>query len=106
MASLTIIYWQDIPSQVTIKSTHRTVKRQLSERFQKVIDESAMISNSTDSESYLDKWHKSAPISCSEELEVELETMINKIENEYTDDKLKMISKTNKHNKKISKQIL
>ena len=96
MARLTIIYWQDIPAQVTIKTAHRTVKRQLSERFQKAIDETAMISNSIDSEFYLQKWHKSSPINCSEELELELETMINKIENEYTTDKLKMISKTSK----------
>ena len=94
MASLTIIYWQDIPSQVIIKTDQRTVKRQLSERFQKAIDEAAMISNSFDSASYLNKWHKSIPISCSDELELELENMITKIENEYTDDKLKSISKT------------
>ncbi len=94
MAFLTIIYWQDIPSQVTIKSRHRTIKQQLSERFQKAIDEAAMISNSIDSESYLNKWHKSNPISCSDKLEFELESMINKIENEYTNDKLKSISRT------------
>ena len=38
MASLTIIYWQNIPAQVIIKNSVKTVKRTLSEKFQKAID--------------------------------------------------------------------
>ena len=42
VASLTIIYWRDIPSQVIVKSGRSTAKRELSERFIRAIDAAAM----------------------------------------------------------------
>jgi hypothetical protein len=42
MASLTIIYWRDIPSQVIVKAGRSSAKRELSERFIRAIDAAAM----------------------------------------------------------------
>ena len=42
MASLTILYWRDIPSQVIAKAGRSSAKRQLSERFIRAIDAAAM----------------------------------------------------------------
>ena len=41
MASLTIVYWRDIPAQVIAKAGRTTAKRVLPERFEKSIDQSA-----------------------------------------------------------------
>ena len=42
MASLIIVSWRDIPSQVIVRSGRRTAKRELSERFIRAIDAAAM----------------------------------------------------------------
>ena len=42
MASLTILYWRDIPSQVIVKAGRKSAKRELSERFIRAIDAAAM----------------------------------------------------------------
>jgi len=42
MASLTIVYWRDIPSQVIVKSGRTAAKRELTERFIRAIDAAAM----------------------------------------------------------------
>ena len=42
MASLIILYWRDIPSQVIVKAGRSSAKRELSERFIRAIDAAAM----------------------------------------------------------------
>ena len=41
-ATLTVIYWRDIPAQVTAKGDAGSARAQLSDRFQKAIDAAAM----------------------------------------------------------------
>ena len=42
MATMTIVYWRDIPAQVIVKAGRNAAKRQLPERFEQAIDRCAM----------------------------------------------------------------
>jgi hypothetical protein len=52
-----IVYWKDIPAVVQATDGAETVKLELSERFQTLIDAVAMRLGLTDADAYLDQWH-------------------------------------------------
>ena len=56
--TLQVIYWRDIPAQVT--ATRATEKGQalLHDRFQVAIDRAATIADKTDTEAYVAEWRK------------------------------------------------
>jgi hypothetical protein len=83
MATLTIIYWRDIPSQVVVKAGRATAKRELPERFIKAIDAAAMRSGASETDAYLAAWRRSAPTPCSDDLEAEAAQAASRLENEY-----------------------
>ena len=58
MASLTSIYWRDIPAQVIVKRGRETAKAQLSARFQQAIDRAAMRAGQRHSDAYLAEWRR------------------------------------------------
>jgi hypothetical protein len=62
MASITIVYWRDIPAQVIVKEGRRSAKRQLPERFEQAIDRCAMKVGARDSDAYLAEWRRGAPV--------------------------------------------
>lgn len=68
---VTIVYWRDIPAQVIVGKGRRSIKRPLSERFEKAIDMAAMRSGASDSEAYLADWRRADPY----EVEGEAETV-------------------------------
>ena len=88
MASLTIVYWRDIPAQVIAKAGRTTAKRVLPERFEKSIDQSAMRAKLRDTDSYLEHWRRGEPIACGDDLEAEAEALAAKLDAEYSDDVL------------------
>ena len=61
MASLTVLYWRDIPSQVIVKAGRKSAKRELSERFVRAIDAAAMHAGAASADAYLEDWRRSAP---------------------------------------------
>jgi len=69
MASLTILYWRDIPAQVIAKAGRKTAKRQLPERFEQAIDRAAMRAKLTGTDAYLEQWRKSEPRPCADDLD-------------------------------------
>ena len=71
MASLTILYWRDIPSQVIVKAGRSSAKRQLSERFIRAIDAAAMHAGAKSDDAYLAEWRRGEPIPCGDDLENE-----------------------------------
>lgn len=89
MAQLILVYWRDIPAQVIVKAGRQTAKRQLSERFEKAIDRAAMRANLRDTDSYLSEWRRAAPEPCGDDLEPEAQAAADRIESEYTDDRLR-----------------
>jgi hypothetical protein len=56
MARYQILCWKDIPSVVEATDAHETVKRQLSDRFQALIDAVAMKLGLAGTDEYLDQW--------------------------------------------------
>lgn len=88
MASLTIVYWRDIPAQVIAKAGRQNAKRVLDERFQKAIDQAAMHAKLRDTNSYLEQWRRGEPVACSDDLEAEADKVAAEIDAEFTDDVL------------------
>jgi hypothetical protein len=61
MATYEIIGWRDIPTMVEARDESGTVTRQLSERFQMLVDSAAMQLGLEGSEAYLEGWRRSEP---------------------------------------------
>ncbi len=82
MATLTVISWRDIPSQVVAKEGRRAAKAMLPMRFQAAIDKAATRAGKKDMDEYLAEWRRvSRP--CGEDLEAEVAAEIARIEHDY-----------------------
>ncbi len=88
MASVTVVYWRDIPAQVIAKAGRRNAKRVLANRFEKAIDQAAMYAKLNDTDSYLAHWRRGAPVQCGDDLDHEAETLANRLETEFDPDTL------------------
>jgi len=93
MASLTILYWRDIPSQVIVKSGRLSARRELSERFIRAIDAAAMHAGAKSADAYLAEWRRSEPIVCGDDLEQEAQTASQRLEAEYDTHRLAILAK-------------
>ena len=93
MASLTILYWRDIPSQVIVKSGRSAAKRQLSERFIRAIDAAAMHAGAKSDDAYLAEWRRGEPIPCGDDLENEAAAAAERLEKEYDTHRLALLAK-------------
>ncbi len=91
MAQLILVYWRDIPAQVIVKAGRQAAKRQLSERFEKAIDRAAMRAKLGDTDSYLAEWRRAAPEPSGDDLEAEAQAAADRIEREYTEDRLRAL---------------
>jgi hypothetical protein len=92
MASLVILYWRDIPSQVIVKAGRKSAKRELPERFIRAIDAAAMRSGASDTDAYLADWCRADPVECGDDLEAEAEAAAAKLEAEYDNARLAQLS--------------
>jgi Virulence factor len=95
MASLIVLYWRDIPSQVIVKSGRSSAKRELSERFVRAIDAAAMHAHASDADAYLAEWRRSDPVPCGDDLEAEAEAAAHRLETEYDTHRLAQLAKHN-----------
>ncbi len=93
MASLTILYWRDIPSQVIVKSGRSAAKRQLSERFIRAIDAAAMHAGAKSDDAYLGEWRRGEAVACGDDLENEAATAAERLEKEYDTHRLALLAK-------------
>jgi Virulence factor len=85
VASLIVISWRDIPSQVIVKRGREAAKVPLTERFQEAIDRAAMRAGKGSSDAYLADWKRSAPQACGEDLQKEAADAAAALEARYTD---------------------
>ncbi|WP_022728106.1 virulence factor [Fodinicurvata sediminis] len=83
MASLTILYWRDIPAQVVARAGRQNAKVVLSERFEKAIDRAAMKAGLRDTDSYLAHWHRGEPQACEDNLEAAVQSAAAQLERDY-----------------------
>ena len=56
MARYRLVHWKDVPSVVEAADGERTVRRQLSQKFQELIDALAMREDATGEDAYLAGW--------------------------------------------------
>ena len=83
MASLIVVSWRDIPSQVIVKSGRQSARRELSERFIRAIDAAAMHAGAKSDDAYLAEWRRSAPVLCGDDLEAEAAAAAERLEAQY-----------------------
>src|SRR5690349_4823104 len=91
MASLSIIYWRDIPAQVVVRDGRETAKVQLSARFQEAVDRAAMRAGRGSSDAYLEDWRRSPPRPCGDDLQAEAAAAAADIEARYSDEDLERL---------------
>ena len=91
MASLSIIYWRDIPAQVVVRRGRETAKVVLSERFQEAVDRAAMRAGRGTSNAYLADWKRSDPRPCGEDLQAEAAAEAARLEAAFTDEALEAL---------------
>jgi Virulence factor len=93
MAKLTVVYWQDIPSQVIAQEGRTRHNVQLSQRFQEAIDSAAMFAGKTEAGAYMDHWRK-AISECGENLQEEAEKKAQELEAAFTGEQLRQLIKS------------
>ena len=94
MASLTILYWRDIPAQIVVKAGRKSAKRQLSDRFQEAIDMAAMRSKAHEAGTYLDEWRRGDPSQCDDDLEATADQAAQQLEMAYDENRLALLIKS------------
>ena len=93
MAKITIVYWRDIPAQIIAEQgrgrNRKQFKIELGKKFIVSIDSAAMKSGAEGSDDYLSDWRRSDPEEISVNLELEANKLKKKIEEKYSNSKLK-----------------
>ena len=82
MASLTVIWWRDIPAQVLAREGRRASKVVLHPRFQVAIDKAASRAGKRAYGEYIEEWHKIAR-GCGDDLEAEVNAEVERLEAAY-----------------------
>ena len=59
---LVVISWRDIPAQVNAGSGEHRVQRILPRRFQRAIDNAAMVAGMSSASQYIGEWRRSRPV--------------------------------------------
>jgi hypothetical protein len=79
---LTVIWWRDIPAQVTARRGEHVVRRELSPQFQVAIDRAAMHAGLIGTDAYLDEWRK-VTTPCDEDLQTAVDAVAADLEETY-----------------------
>ncbi len=95
-ATLTVIYWRDIPAQVTAESEAGSTRAQLSDRFQKAIDAAAMKADLIDMDLYLEEWRQETR-PCGDDLAAEVAAEVDRLERGLGRDSLLRLTRAGGH---------
>jgi len=91
---LTVIWWRDIPAQVTAKEGRTRAARELAPRFQEAIDAAAMRAGLIGTDAYLEEWRRESR-DCGDDLAAEVARVAAELESEYTDERLERLVRSN-----------
>ncbi len=86
-ASLTTIWWRDIPAQVQGRAGRDRHSVALADRFQVAIDRAAMRAGLAGTDDYLSAWRRDAR-PCAGDLEAEVRAEAERLEAEYPPERL------------------
>ena len=90
MPELTVIWWRDIPAQVTAKEGRTRAAAELAPRFQEAIDAAAMRAGLIGSDAYLEEWRRETR-ACGDDLDAEVTQEAEWLDAAYTDDVLQRL---------------
>ena len=90
LPELTVIWWRDIPAQVTAKAGRARAAAELSERFQEAVDAAAMRAGLIGTDTYLEEWRREQR-ACGDDLEAEVAHEAAQLEAAYTDEILERL---------------
>jgi cvfA/B/C family virulence factor len=82
VATMTVIWWRDIPAQVVARDGRRSSKVVLHPRFQVAIDKAASRAGKRAYGDYIEEWRKVAR-ACSDDLEAEVTAEVERLETTY-----------------------
>ncbi|MCQ0970410.1 virulence factor [Paracoccus sp. TK19116] len=85
MADMTLVYWRDIPAQVTLGKGRSATRVILPERFEQAIDRAAMKSGLSGTDAYLNEWRRETVAG------EDPAAMAARIEAEYDSDRLRAL---------------
>lgn len=98
--ALTVIYWIDIPAQITARAGGTTEKVLLSDRFQHAIDRAAAVAGKTETQAYVAEWRRvdrdlvgAAADGAAPDPAAEAEAVAAEIEAAYPRDRLESLVK-------------
>ncbi len=86
--TLTVIYWRDIPAQVTARSGRTRFSEKLEHRFQVAIDGAATRAGKTAADDYLAEWREETQ-PCGSDLEAAVTTKKKELEKIFTPEVLR-----------------
>jgi Virulence factor len=90
LPELTVIYWRDIPAQVTATDGSAAVRVALPDRFQEAIDEAAMTTGLVGSDDYLAEWRRETR-ECGPDLAREVDAEAGRLESVFTLEELQRV---------------
>ncbi len=90
-SELIVIYWRDIPAQVTARSGRNKRAIQLPARFQAAIDRAAMVSGKKTYDSYIEEWRRTSEPG-GEDVDAVAEAAAARIEREYPKERVRRIA--------------
>ena len=82
MAFITVIWWRDIPAQVTAREGRRQSKEVLHPRFQVAIDKAASRAGKRAYGEYIEEWRR-VQRPCGDDIEAEVAAEVARLETEY-----------------------
>jgi len=91
MATLTVLYWRDIPAQIVVKAGRQSAKRQLTPRFQEAIDAAAMRAGLAGTDDYLSAWRRGRASDCGDDIEAAADSAAEQAENDYPQTRLRTL---------------
>jgi len=96
LPELTVIYWRDIPAQVTATEGSAAVRVALPDRFQEAIDEAAMRAGLVGSDDYLAEWRRDTR-ECGPDLAREVDAEAARLEEKFTEEELRRVAGSGGH---------
>jgi len=91
---MVVIYWRDIPAQVTASNGGQTVKRLLEPRFQHAIDRAAGVAGLTETSAYVAEWRREATaLTANDDAEALAEKTAADLEQLFDRDRLEALVK-------------
>jgi hypothetical protein len=88
VATLTVIYWRDIPAQVVAEEgrgrSREQAKVEMPRRFGLAIDEAAMRDGADGTDDYLSEWRKSEPEAIDGDLQSSAEARAAQLDEQFS----------------------